>query len=127
MTLPGQEPRLRMNAVISVIEDRWEVVCDGPVQRGDVIHLIDTIAERMQAHPEIRKCLVDIREAEIALGIMGEYVIGEYAARKWVGLRIALLQDPGQVKKLLEDTAYNRGLRISMVDGRQDALAWLNK
>ena len=116
-----------MNAVISVMEDRWEVVCGGPVQRGDVIQLIDAVAERMRVRPEIRKCLVDVRAAEIALGIMGEYVIGEYAARKWVGLRIALLQAAGQVKKLMEDTAYNRGLRIQMVECPQDALAWLNK
>ena len=109
------------------MEDRFELICRGPYQRGDVVMLIDSLSEKLAAHPVVKKCLVDIREAQMALGIMGEYVIGEYAAKRLAGLRIALMQAPEQVKKLLEDTAYNRGLRISLVADRTDALAWLNK
>ncbi|MDB5050212.1 MAG: hypothetical protein JWO30_3283 [Fibrobacteres bacterium] len=127
MNSPAPGQNLPVNAELTVIEDRWEVSCTGAFQRGDVIALIDTISARMDRRPEVRKCLVDIREAEVTLGIMGEYIIGEYAAKKLVGLRIALIQDAGQVKKLMEDTAYNRGLRILMVNGHEDALAWLNK
>ncbi|HKP95684.1 MAG TPA: hypothetical protein VJ385_07995 [Fibrobacteria bacterium] len=127
MILPGQERRPPTHADISVIEDRWEAVCRGGFQRGDVFALVDSLSDRMRQRPEIKKCLVDVREAEITLGIMGEYVIGEYAAKKLAGLRVALIQGAGQIKKLMEDTAYNRGLRILMVENRQAALAWLEK
>jgi hypothetical protein len=127
MNSPGPGQNLPVNADFSVVEDRWEVGCAGAFQRGDVIALIDALTVRMERRPEVKKCLVDIRDAEVTLGIMGEFIIGEYAAKKLVGLRIALVQGAGQIKKLMEDTAYNRGLRISMVEGREDALAWLNK
>lgn len=125
--MPDSGQKFQLNAEFSVIEDRFEALCKGPLQRGDVVVLIDSILEKIVQHPAVKKCLVDVREAEVALGIMGEYIIGEYAAKKLAGLRIALVHVPGQVKKLLEDTAYNRGLRILIVDGRQDALEWLNK
>jgi hypothetical protein len=125
--LPDQGHQIHLNAEISIVEDRCEAICRGPFQRADVIHLIDFLHEKINGHPELKKCLLDIRNAEIALGIMGEFIIGEYAAKRLSGLRIALIQAAGQVKKLLEDTAYNRGLRILIVEGRQDALAWLDK
>ena len=103
------------------------MVCRGGLQRGDVVVLIDALSERIGARPEIRKCLLDVRDSDINLGIMGEYVVGEYAARKLAGLRLALIQRPGQIKKLMEDTAYNRGLRISMVESLPAAMAWLEK
>lgn len=127
MSLPNPEKEIQLNTGFAVVEDRCEVVCSGLFQRNDVVKLIDSLHERMDRHPELKKCLMDIREAQIVLGIMGEYVIGEYAAKSLAGLRIALIQAPGQVKKLLEDTAYNRGLRISIVSGRGEALEWLNK
>ncbi|MDB5104126.1 MAG: hypothetical protein JWP91_1815 [Fibrobacteres bacterium] len=119
--------KIQLNAAMAVMEDRFETVCKGIFQRNDVVALVDSILDNISRHPELKKCLVDIRGAEMTLGIMGEYIIGEYAAKKLAGLRIALIQAPGQVKKLLEDTAYNRGLRIQLVDDRQDALDWLNK
>lgn len=127
MTFPGFGQKSPVNVEISVIEDRIEVACAGEYHRGDVLHLIDRISEHFQANPETRKCLVDVREAGITLGIMGEFVIGEYAAKKLGSLRIALIQAGGQIKKLMEDTAYNRGLRILMVETRQEARAWLDK
>jgi hypothetical protein len=127
MSVPNPEKEIQLATGFMVVDDRCEVVCSGPFQRADVVMLIDSLQARMERHPELKKCLVDIRDAHIALGIMGEYVIGEYAAKSLAGLRIALIQAPGQVKKLLEDTAYNRGLRISIVTGRDEALVWLNK
>jgi hypothetical protein len=127
MSLPNSEKEIRLSAAFTVVEDRCEALCSGPFQRGDVVLLIDSLRARMGRLPELKKCLVDVRDAQITLGIMGEYVIGEHAAKSLAGLRIALIQAPGQVKKLLEDTAYNRGLRISIVTGRDQALIWLNK
>lgn len=127
MNFSGQEENIRTKSDITLMEDRWEVVCHGPFQRTDVLSLVDAIFCSADTQPEFKKCLVDFREAEINLGIMGEFIIGEYAAKKLAGIRIALIQGQGQVKKLLEDTAYNRGLRIQMVENRQDALDWLNK
>lgn len=127
MSVPNPEKQIQLVTHFTVVEDRCEVICSGPFQRSDVVKLIDSLHERLGLHPELKKCLVDIRDAQIALGIMGEYVIGEYAAKSLAGRRIALIQAPGQVKKLLEDTAYNRGLRISIVSGRGDAMDWLNK
>jgi hypothetical protein len=127
MTLSNPEKLILTNAALSIVEDRIEVRCTGTYQRGDVVTLMDALAEHAERHPVLKKCLVDIHEAQVILGIMGEYVVGEYAAKKLAGLRIALIQAPEQVKKLLEDTAYNRGLRISLVADRQEALVWLNK
>lgn len=127
MSLQNSEKESQLNVGFAVVEDRCEAVCSGTFQRSDVVKLIDSLHERMDRHPELKKCLLDIRGAQMALGIMGEYVIGEHAAKRLAGLRIALIQAPGQVKKLLEDTAYNRGLRISIVAGRDQALDWLNK
>ena len=127
MSVPDSEKQIQLGTEFTLVEDRCEVVCSGPFQRGDVEKLIDSVRARMGRLPEVKKCLVDVREARITLGIMGEYVIGEHAAKSLAGLRVALIQAPGQVKKLLEDTAYNRGLRISIVTGRDEALVWLNK
>gem|GEM_PF-3245708 len=127
MTSRHPEKEISSNSRFSVVEDRCELICKGAFQRGDVVILIDSLFESLGRHPEVKKCLVDIRDADIVLGIMGEYVIGEYAAKKLAGLRIALIQQSGQVKKLLEDTAYNRGLRILIVESLEEALDWLNK
>lgn len=127
MPLPDSEKQVRLATEFNHVEDRCEVVCSGSFQRGDVEKLIDSVRARMGSLPGVKKCLVDVRDARVTLGIMGEYVIGEHAAKSLAGLRVALLQSPGQVKKLLEDTAYNRGLRISIVTGRDEALVWLNK
>jgi hypothetical protein len=127
MSVPNPEKEIQIATEFTLDEDRCEVVCSGPFQRGDVLKLIDSLRARMERLPEVKKCLVDVREAQITLGIMGEYVIGEHAAKSLAGLRVALIQAPGQVKKLLEDTAYNRGLRILIVTGRDEALVWLNK
>ena len=127
MSIPDSEKQIQLATEFTLVEDRCEVLCSGPFQRGDVMKLIDSLQARMGRIPEVKKCLVDVREAQITLGIMGEYVIGEHAAKSLAGMRIALIQAPGQVKKLLEDTAYNRGLRILIVTGRDEALDWLNK
>lgn len=127
MPVPDSEKQVRLATEFTHIEDRCEVVCSGSFQRGDVEKLIDSVRARMESLPGVKKCLVDVRDARVTLGIMGEYVIGEHAAKSLAGLRVALIQAPGQVKKLLEDTAYNRGLRISIVTGRDEALLWLNK
>ncbi len=127
MASPGQEHRLSLNADISVVEDRWEVICSGSLERADVVALIDKLSDRIATQPDVRKCLVDIREARVTLGIMGEYVIGEHAAKRLAGIRIALIHLTGQVNKLLEDTAHNRGLRILMVDSLSVAREWLDK
>ena len=111
----------------SVVEDRWEFMCEGLFQRSDALKIIDDIAKSAEKRPELKKCLLDFRNAEVSLGIMGEFIIGEYAAKNILGLRIALIQVPGQINKLFEDTAYNRGLRISMVETKAQALEWLNK
>jgi hypothetical protein len=127
MTLSEHEPKPSTRSDFSVIEDRWEVVCKGAFERGDILALIDTFSDNIALRPEVKKGLIDISGATIALGIMGEYVIGEHAARKLSGLRVALVQASGQINKLMEDTAYNRGLRIQLVADRVAALEWLDR
>ncbi|MEO7778245.1 MAG: hypothetical protein ABIY63_12000 [Fibrobacteria bacterium] len=100
-------------------------VCSGSMHRRDVSALIDILADKAKNHPGIRKCLMDFREAQVNLGIMGEYMIGEQAANRLAGLRIAIVHGRGQVDKLLEDTAFNRGLRILMAESLPVALEWL--
>src|SRR4051812_15767451 len=110
-----------MNAEITVTDDILDAVCSGRLSRQDVVKLIDTISMNREKHPLIAKCILDLSAADVNMGIMGEFIVGEYAAKKLGGMRISLIRKAGQIDQLLEDTAYNRGLRILMVEGRAEA------
>jgi len=105
--------------------DKLELSCIGKYNQADLLRLIDQISEARCQNPEVRKCLMDALNAEIQLGGIGEFFVGEYAAKRLVGMKIAILALPGQMTNLLENTAYNRGLKIQMAVSREDAEAWL--
>ena len=115
-----------MKAEMGIEGDIWEVHCRGIFVRQDMLNLIDSIDEGRSRHPGIRKCLMDIRNAVFEMGVIGEFYVGEHASRKLAGMCVSVVMKKGQVNKLLEDAAYNRGLRISMVESRDAAVAWLN-
>jgi hypothetical protein len=115
-----------MKIVFDTSHDTLEVACTGSFDRQAAIDLVDAIQARLAQAPGAIKCVLDVTGAEIDIGIMGEFILGEYAARKLAGLRISLIRKDGQIKKLFEDAAFNRGLRILMVENREQALAWLN-
>ncbi len=105
--------------------DKVELSCAGKYDQADLLRLIDQIAEFRNRNPGIRKCFMDALNAELQLSGIGEFFVGEYAAKKLGGLKIAILSLPGQMSNLLENTAYNRGLKIRLVTTREDADAWL--
>jgi hypothetical protein len=99
--------------------------CSGRYAQADLLRLIDQIAEARSRNPEVQKCLVDALNAEIQLGGIGEFFVGEYAAKRLGGMKVALVVHPGQMSNFLENTAYNRGLRIRLAPSLEEAEAWL--
>lgn len=104
---------------------RLEVFCTGQYAQAELLALVDAIADARSANPGIRKCFMNAIEAEIQLGGIGEFFVGEYAAKKLAGMRISFLTTSGQVSKLLENAAYNRGLKILLTADLKEAQAWL--
>jgi hypothetical protein len=102
-----------------------EVLCTGKYTQADLLGVVDAIAAARERDPGIKKFLIDALKAEIELGGIGEFFVGEYAAKKLIGTRISLLTAPGQVSKLLENAAYNRGLKFLSASRREEAEAWL--
>lgn len=105
--------------------DKLELSCTGKLSQADFIHLIDQVAEARLRNPEVRKCFMDALNADIQLGGIGEFFVGEYAAKRLAGMKIAILVRPGQVTNLFENTAYNRGLKILLAASREDVDSWL--
>lgn len=105
--------------------DKLELSCLGKYAQADLLHLIDQISEARGRHPELQKCIMDATQAEIQLAGIGEFFVGEYAAKRLGGMKIAVLALSGQMSNLLENTAYNRGLKIRLVTTREAAEAWL--
>jgi hypothetical protein len=114
-----------MRADLTEAGDRLELSCTGRYTQADLLQLIDMIAEARGRNPQVRKCLMDALNAEVDLGGLGEFFVGEYAAKKLAGLKVCLLIPSGQVTNLLENTAYNRGLKILLAASRSEADAWL--
>jgi hypothetical protein len=116
-----------MRTEIRVMGDILEVACSGPYTQADLLSVVESIAEARNRHHGIRKCFMDARNAEFRLGGIGEFFVGEYAAKKLTGMRISLLSGPGQVSKFLENAAYNRGLRILVAVSPEEAESWLRE
>jgi hypothetical protein len=116
-----------MNTDLIVTEDLLEAVCTGTFKQPDLVKVLDTIDDTRTRTPTLRKCILDVTAAEFELGGIGEFFVGEYAAKKLAGIRISLLAKRGQFNKLLENAAYNRGLKILIAESRADAEAWLDQ
>jgi hypothetical protein len=116
-----------MGTEIRLMGDTLQVVCTGPYNQADLISVVESIAEARNRDHGIRKCLMDARNAEFRLGGIGEFFVGEYAAKKLAGIRISLLTGQGQVSKFLENAAYNRGLRILVAVSLEEAERWLGE
>lgn len=105
--------------------EKLEVICTGRYGQAELLAAIDAIADARARNPEIRKCIMDGLNADIQLGGIGEFFVGEYAAKRLSGMRVSLLAPLGQLSKLLENAAYNRGLKLLLTSGREEAEAWL--
>ena len=114
-----------MNTELTETGDKLELTCIGKYLQADLLGLIDQISEARRRNPEVQKCIMNALEADIQLGGIGEFFVGEYAAKRLGGMKIAILAHSGQISNLLENTAYNRGLKIRMVATREEAEAWL--
>lgn len=114
-----------MRTEIRVSGEILEVTCSGPYTQTDLLSAVAAIADARDQHHGIRKCLMDARNAEFRLGGIGEFFVGEYAAKKLTGMRICLLTASGKVSKFLENAAYNRGLKILVADFPEEAEKWL--
>ena len=116
-----------MNTEIKVAGDLLEVNCTGTFRQPDLVKTLDSIDAARNADGAIRKCSMDVTSADFQIGGIGEFFIGEYAAKKLLGIRISLIINPGQINKLLENAAYNRGLKILVVVSREEAENWLGE
>lgn len=116
-----------MNTDLIVTEGKLEAICTGAFKQPDLVQVLDSIHEVRARTPTIRACIMDVTAAEFELGGIGEFFVGEYAAKKLAGIRISLIIKPGQINKLLENAAYNRGLKILLAESRAEAEAWLDK
>jgi hypothetical protein len=116
-----------MGAEFTIQEETLGVLCTGECTRGEILAWIDRIAEMKRAHPPIEQCLIDCREARFQIDIFGRFQIGEYAALKLAGLRVrvALLAREEMITRVIENTAYNRGLRMFTTHDEDAARAWL--
>jgi len=106
--------------------EKLEISCSGRYTQADLIGMIDVIAAARARNPELRKCFMDARNADFQLEGIGEFFVGEYAAKRLLGMQISLLTRPGQISKLLENAAYNRGLKFLVAASSQEADAWLS-
>lgn len=104
---------------------KLEVTCSGAYAQADLLSVVEAIAEARDRHHGIKKCLMDGRNAEFRLGGIGEFFVGEYAAKRLLGMRISLLTQPGTISKFLENAAYNRGLKILVAASPEEAERWL--
>jgi hypothetical protein len=114
-----------MQTEIREIGGKLEVLCSGSYTQADLLSVVEAIAEARDQHHGIR--FMDARNAEFHLGGIGEFFVGEYAAKKLVGMQISLLTGPGQVTKFLENAAYNRGLKILVAASPEEAEKWLGE
>lgn len=106
--------------------EKLEISCTGRYTQADLLNMIDVIAAARARNPDLRKCFMDARNADIQLGGIGEFFVGEYAAKRLLGMHISFLPMPGQVSKLLENAAYNRGLKFLVAATSEEAEAWLS-
>ena len=106
--------------------EKLEISCNGRYTQADLISMIDVIAAARARNPELRKCFMDARNADIQLDGIAEFFVGEYAAKRLLGMRVSLLAMPGQLSKLLENAAYNRGLKFLLAATSDEAEAWLS-
>lgn len=107
--------------------EKLQVMCTGRCSQSDLLEVVDTIAEARTRNPRLRKCIIDALNADWRLSGMGEFFVGEYAAKRLSGMRISLLVGKGQATTLLENAAYNRGLKLLLTSDREDAEGWLSE
>ena len=114
-----------MNTDLIVTEDKLEAVCTGAFKQPDLVQVIDAIHAVRARTATVNKCILDVTAADFEMGGIGEFFVGEYAAKRLAGIRISLIIKHGQFNKLLENAAYNRGLKILLAESRAEAEAWL--
>lgn len=116
-----------MHVDIEIRNHTFDVVCSGPCTQSDVLACIDRIEESKREHPEVERCLVDCREAQFAIDLLGRFTIGEYAARKLAGRRlwVAMVARKESITRMVENTAHNRGLPMFTTDDVGAAQTWL--
>jgi hypothetical protein len=114
-----------MHREIQVTAGRIEVTCIGAFGQAELLETVDAIEKAQAGHPGLRKCFMDASGAEFTLAGIAEFFVGEYAAKRLGGMRISVLIGPGRQHKLLENAAYNRGLRILFSHSRDAAETWL--
>jgi hypothetical protein len=116
-----------MKTEITVAGEKLEAVCVGLFRQANLLEVLDSIDDVRRRTPDVRKCVLDVSGAEFKLTGIGEFFVGEYAAKRLVGIRISLIIRKGQINRLLENAAYNRGLKIRLTESRPEAEAWLEE
>jgi hypothetical protein len=118
-----------MNTEVILRAGKLDLLCSGPTTQSDIFRCIDVIGENKRAHPEIERCLIDCRDAVFDIDTFGRFKIGEYAAQHLAGqrLRIALLARQEVITRVVENTAWNRGLPMFTTHDVEAAELWLTQ
>lgn len=110
---------------VSIEPDFLRITAEGPYSFDDMIRFIDQIKNEA-ANDGRGRVLVDCR---LIVGRMSEadrFQGGEHIARIFGGqVRVALLMPQGQVTKLGELAAVNRGARLRVTENEEEAIEWV--
>jgi len=71
------------------------------------------------------RVLVDAQNLSAPQTGFYRFLAGEEAARRWRGLKVAILYPEELINKFAEDTAVNRGAVVMVLSDLDDALRWL--
>lgn len=104
-----------------------EFVCTGSLSFEEAIELGEQIREVMLKKPATDRILVDVSRAQVKIDMMRRFMLGEFIAKNLAHIRIALVAASGDINKMVENTAVNRGASLYATHDREAALSWLGQ
>ena len=107
--------------------DLVEFVCSGDMDYENTLALGQRVEEEMKTEPSLDNVLIDVSRAQVKVNMMERFRLGEYVAKNLPHLKIATIARAGDINKMVEDTAVNRGASMYVTDDREDAVTWLRE
>ena len=116
---------MNFNVVSAVQPDRLQLTVDGRFTPDLIFELIDHVRSAADTSDR-KKVLVDCRESNVALTETDRFQSGVRVAEVF-GSRymLAVVMPEGQVTKLGEIAAVNRGARLLVTESIDEANSWL--
>ncbi len=90
------------------------------------VDLVRVVGEAGAQAGGVKRCLVDLRQAESRITTLDRYDLAALAAEKLPAFKMATLVREKQAQNnLYENAANNRGLKSLVTDNETAALEWL--